>query len=109
MASSTKEITFDELLRAPGAIVDVQRVVQNLPSVASGGDKTNEIIVRGGLPGENLFVLDNIELPNPTSSRNKGVAAASFPLSIHCWSRESRSTRARRQPNTAAKPRACLT
>jgi Carboxypeptidase regulatory-like domain/TonB dependent receptor/TonB-dependent Receptor Plug Domain len=80
MASSTKEISFDELLRAPGAITDVQRVVQNLPSVASGGDKTNEIIVRGGLPGENLFVLDNIEIPNPNQFAEQGSGGGVISL-----------------------------
>jgi hypothetical protein len=80
MASSTKEISFDELLRAPGAITDVQRVVQNLPSVASGGDKTNEIIVRGGLPGENLFILDNIEIPNPNQFAEQGSGGGVISL-----------------------------
>jgi hypothetical protein len=80
MASSTKEISYDELLRAPGAIMDVQRVVQNLPSVASGGDNTNEIIVRGGLPGENLFVLDNIEIPNPNQFAEQGSGGGVISL-----------------------------
>ncbi len=64
MSSSTKIVNADELLRAPGALVDVQRVVQNLPSVTSGGDKINEVVVRGGTPGENLLIMDHIEIPN---------------------------------------------
>ncbi len=80
MASSTKIITYDELLRAPGAIMDVQRVVQNLPSVASGGDKTNEIVVRGGVPGENLFLLDNIEIPNPNHFAEQGSGGGVISL-----------------------------
>ncbi len=64
MSSSTKIINADELLRAPGALVDVQRVVQNLPSVTSAGDNVNEVVVRGGTPGENLLIMDNIEIPN---------------------------------------------
>jgi hypothetical protein len=72
MASSTKTMTFDEILRAPGALVDVQRAVQNLPSVSSGGDNTNEIIVRGGNRGENLVIMDNIELPNPNHFADQG-------------------------------------
>jgi Carboxypeptidase regulatory-like domain/TonB dependent receptor/TonB-dependent Receptor Plug Domain len=80
MVSSTKEITSDELLRAPGALMDVQRVVQNLPSVSSGGDNTNEIIVRGGLPGENLFLLDNIEIPNPNQFAEQGTGGGVISL-----------------------------
>ncbi|MBN1759407.1 MAG: TonB-dependent receptor [Chitinispirillaceae bacterium] len=72
MAASTKTMTFDEILRSPGALVDVQRAVQNLPSVSSAGDNTNEIIVRGGNRGENLVIMDNIELPNPNHFADQG-------------------------------------
>jgi hypothetical protein len=72
MASSTKTMTFDEVLRSPGALVDVQRAVQELPSVSSASDNTNEIIVRGGNPGENLFIMDNIEIPNPNQFADQG-------------------------------------
>lgn len=72
MSTSTKSMNFDEILRSPGALVDVQRVVQDLPSVSSGGDNTNEIIVRGGNPGENLLIMDNIEIPNPNHFASQG-------------------------------------
>ena len=72
MSTSTKNMNFDEILRSPGALVDVQRVVQDLPSVSSGGDNTNEIIVRGGNPGENLLIMDNVEIPNPNHFASQG-------------------------------------
>lgn len=72
MATSTKIMNFDEILRSPGALIDVQRAVQDLPSVSSGGDNTNEIIVRGGNPGENLFILDNMEITNPNHFAAQG-------------------------------------
>ena len=80
MAASTKIMNFDELLRSPGALNDIQRAVQNLPSVASGGDQTNEIIVRGGVPGENLFLLDNIEIPNPNHFGEQGSGGGVISL-----------------------------
>jgi Carboxypeptidase regulatory-like domain/TonB-dependent Receptor Plug Domain len=80
MTSSTKVITADELLRAPGALLDVQRVVTMLPSVTSGGDNTNEIVVRGGEPGENLFLLDNIEIPNPNHFGEQGTGGGVISL-----------------------------
>ena len=80
MTSSTKVISSDELLRAPGVIMDVQRVVQTLPSVTSGGDNTNEIVVRGGVPGENLFLLDNIEIPNPNHFAEQGSGGGVISL-----------------------------
>lgn len=80
MATSTKTMTFDEILRSPGALVDVQRVVQNLPSVSSAGDNTNEIIVRGGNRGENLLLLDNIEIPNPNHFAEQGSGGGVISL-----------------------------
>lgn len=72
MTASTKIMNVDEILRAPGALTDVQRAVQNLPSVSSGADNVNEVVVRGGTPGENLFVMDNIEIPNPNHFGDQG-------------------------------------
>ena len=80
LSVSAKTITADELLRAPGALSDVQRAVQQLPSVSSGGDQTNEIVVRGGTPGENLFILDNIEIPNPNHFANEGSGGGVISL-----------------------------
>jgi hypothetical protein len=80
MASSAKIISADELIRSPGALMDVQRVVQNLPSVASGGDQTNEIVVRGSMPGENLFIMDNIEIPNPNQFAEQGTGGGVISL-----------------------------
>jgi len=62
---SNRSMDFEEIRSDPGSAEDVQRVVQALPSVVSGSDSENEIIVRGGMPGENLFIMDNIEIPNP--------------------------------------------
>ncbi len=53
-----------EILRLPGSIQDVQRVVQNLPGVASSNDNINELIVRGGASFENLTILDGMEIPS---------------------------------------------
>ncbi len=62
---SERSIDLGELRADPGAQQDLQRSVQVLPSVSSGSDQMNEIIVRGGAPGENLFLIDDIEIPNP--------------------------------------------
>ncbi|MBD3226287.1 MAG: TonB-dependent receptor plug domain-containing protein [Caldithrix sp.] len=62
---STRTMNFEEIRRSPGDLVDIQRSMQVMPSVVSGSDQMNEIITRGGYPGENLFLMDNIEIPNP--------------------------------------------
>ncbi len=86
MASSTKIMNADEILRAPGALTDIQRVLQNLPSVTSGGDNVNEVVVRGGLPGENMLIMDNIEIPNPNHFADQrtggGVISLINPLLV---------------------------
>jgi hypothetical protein len=53
-----------EVKRQPGSVQDVQRVVQNLPGVASSNDNMNELIVRGGSPSENLTVMEFMEIPS---------------------------------------------
>ncbi len=53
-----------EVKRQPGSVQDVQRVVQNLPGVASSNDNVNELIVRGGAPSENLTVMESMEIPS---------------------------------------------
>ena len=62
---STMHVDNFEIRSDPGGVFDIQRMVQSLPSVTSASDQENEIITRGGMPGENLFLLDNIEIPNP--------------------------------------------
>ncbi len=62
---SERNFGADEVKVAPGGLGDIQRVVQAMPSVVSSGDQDNEVVVRGGNPGENLFLLDGIELPYP--------------------------------------------
>lgn len=61
---STNGFDRSEVRRLPGAIQDVQRVVQSLPGVASSTDNINELIVRGGAPFENLTVMDRMEIPS---------------------------------------------
>ena len=60
-----------EIFRAAGALQDVSRYVRTLPGVAVGSeDFRNDIIVRGGSPLENLFIVDNVEIPNINTFAN---------------------------------------
>ncbi len=62
---STKTLDIEEIRTQPAGAYDIQRAVQVTPSVVSGSDAMNEIMIRGANYGENLFILDNIELQNP--------------------------------------------
>jgi carboxypeptidase-like protein/TonB-dependent receptor-like protein len=61
---STVQFSAEEIRRAPGSAGDVSRILFGLPSLAKVNDQMNSLIVRGGSPLENLFYVDNIEIPN---------------------------------------------
>ena len=54
-----------EVSKSAGALQDLPRYIQTLPGVVFGADDfRNDIVVRGGSPLENLYVVDNVEIPN---------------------------------------------
>ncbi len=60
-----------QVLKVAGANQDISKYLVSLPGVVSGtNDGRNDIIVRGGSPLENLFVVDNVEIPNLNSFAN---------------------------------------
>jgi hypothetical protein len=64
VASSRLSLTGVELRALPGIFEDVSRALQIIPGVATAGDFRNDLIVRGGSPAENLFMLDSVQLPS---------------------------------------------
>ena len=70
-----------EIFQSAAALQDVSRYVQTLPGVAIGADDfRNDIIVRGGSPLENLFIVDNIEVPNINTFANFGSAGGTVGI-----------------------------
>ena len=63
-ATSSYQMSYEEIRRSPGAIGDVFRLVQSLPGVVNANDQRNDVIARGGSPVENLVLLDGVEVPN---------------------------------------------
>lgn len=61
---NTVSFSAEEIRRAPGAGGDVSRIISSLPSIAQVGDQVNNLAVRGGSSDENLFLVDNIPIPN---------------------------------------------
>ena len=61
---SSLNLDYEEVRRAPGAVEDISRMLQTAPGVSINNDQRNDLIVRGGSPTENLFLLDGIEIPN---------------------------------------------
>ncbi|MBD3167207.1 TonB-dependent receptor plug domain-containing protein [bacterium] len=61
---STTIQSSEEIRRLPGGFEDVVRAVSILPGVAQVSAGRNDLIVRGGSPAENLYVVDGIRVPN---------------------------------------------
>lgn len=56
--------TRSEVLSSAGTWGDFTRYLQLLPGVVWNTDLSNDVMVRGGNPYENLYVVDGIEVPN---------------------------------------------
>jgi hypothetical protein len=59
-----RPITPREIETSAGTFGDVSRFLQTLAGVVSDNDQRNDVLVRGGNPSENLFLIDNIEIPS---------------------------------------------
>ena len=69
---SIRTIGINEIQRSPGGNRDISKVVLSLPGVASTVSFRNDIIIRGGSPGENKFYLDGIEIPTINHFQTQG-------------------------------------
>jgi hypothetical protein len=74
-------ITPQDIASSAGALQDVARYVQSLPGVVIGTDDfRNDLIVRGGSPLENLYIVDNVEIPNINSFATFASAGGTVSL-----------------------------
>jgi len=77
--TSTIGLRREEIRRFPGGFEDVVRTVSTLPGVTvtnTGG--RNDLFVRGGGPSENLYVVNNIEIPNINHFGTQGNSSGSL-------------------------------
>ncbi len=77
---SVQSIGANEIERSPGGNRDISRVIQSLPGVATSVGFRNDIIIRGGSPGENRFFLDGIEVPNINHFATQGASGGPVGL-----------------------------
>jgi TonB-dependent Receptor Plug Domain/Carboxypeptidase regulatory-like domain len=78
--TSYKSLTFEEIRRYPGGLEDIGRVIQSLPGISLSSDGRNDILVRGGSPSENLFIVDGFEVNNINHFGSQGATGG--PISI---------------------------
>ena len=69
-----------EILSTAGSFGDLERFLRVLPGVVSTNDLSNEVLVRGGHPMENLFLVDGIEIPNINHIATPGMTGGFGPM-----------------------------
>ncbi|QQS35802.1 MAG: TonB-dependent receptor [Ignavibacteriales bacterium] len=77
--NSIKNFSYEEIRRSAGGFEDVVRALSILPGVAQANAGRNDLIVRGGAPSENLYIVDGIEVPNINHFGTQGATGG--PLS----------------------------
>jgi outer membrane receptor for ferrienterochelin and colicin len=77
---SLQTLSIQEIEKNPGANRDISKVIQSLPGVSSTAAFRNDVIVRGGGPGENRFYLDGVEIPNLNHFSTQGASGG--PIGI---------------------------
>lgn len=90
---SMQSIRAKEIESNPGSNRDISRVIQSFPGVGSTPAFRNDLIIRGGGPGENRFFLDGVEIPvlNHFSTQGAsggpvGIINADFIQSVDFYS-----------------------
>lgn len=61
---SRYSMNAEEIRRAPGISIDISRMLAVFPGLSMVSDHQNDLLVRGGVSNENLFLIDNIPVPN---------------------------------------------
>jgi hypothetical protein len=77
---SSTTLVSEELRRTPGASEDVLQALSIAPGIATTTAGRNDLFVRGGAAYENLFVVDNVEVPNINHFGTQGNTGG--PLSL---------------------------
>jgi len=77
---STQLLSNAELRRTPGGLQDVSRTLLSLPGVLGGVDNRNDLLVRGGGPGENAYYLDGIRIPQINHFATQGASGGALGL-----------------------------
>jgi hypothetical protein len=76
---STKSFDNEEIRRSPGGFEDVIRALSILPGVAQADAGRNDLVVRGGAPSENLYLVDGYKVQNINHFGTQGATGG--PLS----------------------------
>lgn len=71
----------EEMRRNPGSGQELARVLSVIPGVVARGEVSQDLMVRGGSPGENGFYIDNIPMPGVAHFQQPG-GSSNGPIGI---------------------------
>ncbi len=64
--ASSRMFTIEETERYAGSVGDPARMASNFPGVNSLNDQSNTIVIRGNSPFGMLWIMEGIDIPNPS-------------------------------------------
>ncbi len=70
---SVTSFSNEEIRRTPGGFEDVVRALSVIPGVAKQSGGRNDLVVRGGAPSENLYLVDGFVVPNINHFATQGA------------------------------------
>lgn len=71
---STNVQSSEEIRRLPGSFEDIVRATSILPGVAQAQPGRNDLMIRGGAPSENLYIIENLEAGNINHFGTQGAS-----------------------------------
>src|SRR5258708_3282772 len=74
------EAGSEEVVLSAGTYGDIMRFMQVIPGAVATSDTSNEVLVRGGHPIENLYLVDGIEVPNINHLATLGTTGGFAPM-----------------------------
>lgn len=77
---SVRSIGANEIKRNPGGGRDISRALRALPGVVSIPSFRNDLVIRGGAPGENRFFIDGIEIPTINHFSTQGSSGGAVGM-----------------------------
>ena len=79
ITTSKISLSREEIRRFPGGFEDVVRTVSTLPGISINTEQgRNDLLVRGGGPSENLFIINGLEIPNINHFGTQGSSSGTL-------------------------------
>lgn len=77
---SMQKIDISDIETNPGSNRDISKVIQSFPGVAFIPNFRNDIVIRGGGPAENVYYLDDVEIPNINHFATQGASGGAVGI-----------------------------